>query len=256
MDIGTGKVTPAEQKMAVHWLLDVASPKNDFNVTQFKRKAQRLIADILRRKKVPIICGGTGFWIKAVVDDIVFPKVKPDWKLREKLEKYSTEELFAQLKKIDPGRASTIDKNNKIRLIRALEICKYLGKVPRNTKPQMPDRKYEFLQVGIDVPREMLNEKIKKRLKKRFSAGMIDEVKKLRKSGLTWKKIQSFGLAYFWIPLYLNGKITLNELQERVYLTEKDYAKRQMTWFRKDKRIIWLKNYRDIEKQVKEFLYI
>jgi tRNA dimethylallyltransferase len=113
---------------------------------------------------------------------------------------------------------------------------------------------YDFLQIGIDVPRAQLYSKIKKRLEKRFRAGLIEEVNDLCKLGLSWKKIQGFGLCYFWTPLYLTGKISLDELEERVYLAEKDYAKRQMTWFRKDKRIKWLKNYKAIEREVKKFL--
>jgi len=255
MDIGTGKVTIAEQKMAYHWLIDIVSPKTDFNVTQFKRKAEKIITDILKRKKLPIICGGTGFWIRAVVDDLNFPKVKPNWELREKLGELGSEELFKMLRRIDPVRASIIDPKNKIRLIRAIEICQKLGKVPR-FKPHLAKKKnrHEFLQIGIDVPREVLSEKIKKRLKKRFQAGLIKEVNDLRRLGLNWKKIQSFGLCYFWTPLYLTGKISLDELEERVYLAEKDYAKRQMTWFKKDKRILWLKKSKEIEREVKKFI--
>lgn len=255
MDIGTGKVTAGEQKMAQHWLIDVASPKNDFNVTQFKRKAEKVIVDILKRKKVPIICGGAGFWIKAVVDDVNFPRVKPDWELRKELGKLSTAKLFTMLKKLDQTRAKNIDRKNKVRLIRAIEICQKIGKVPRFEPSLVSEKnKYQFLQIGIDVPRAQLDGKIKKRLKKRFQTGMIEEVKKLKKLGLSWKKIQGFGLAYFWIPLYLEKKISLEELRERVYLAEKDYAKRQMTWFRKDKRIVWLKRYKEIEKEAKKFL--
>ncbi|PJA86901.1 MAG: tRNA (adenosine(37)-N6)-dimethylallyltransferase MiaA [Candidatus Moranbacteria bacterium CG_4_9_14_3_um_filter_42_9] len=257
MDIGTGKVTAAEQKMARHWMLDVASPKTNFNVTQFKRKAEKIISDILERKKVPIICGGTGFWIKAVVDNVSFPRVKPDWKLREKLGDLSSMKLFSLLKKLDSERARTIDKKNKVRLIRAIEICKKLGRVPKIKTFDFTADKIEFtkfLQIGVDVPRETLNEKIRKRLKKRFQAGLVEEVKTLKKTGLSWKKIQSFGLCYFWVPLYLEGKISLDELEERIYLAEKDYAKRQMTWFRKDKRIIWLRSYADIEREAKRFL--
>jgi tRNA dimethylallyltransferase len=255
MSLGTGKVSRAEQKMACHWMIDVVSPKTDFNVAQFKRKAEIIIADILRRKKLPIICGGTGFWIKAVVDNLSFPKVKPDWKLREKLGRLGHEELFKIIKRIDPGRASTLDSRNKIRIIRAIEICQKMGKVPR-IKSQIAKvkNKYQFLQIGISIPRTQLHEKIRKRLERRFQAGLVEEVRKLKKLGLTWKKIQSFGLSYFWIPLYLENKISLDELRERVYLAEKDYAKRQMTWFKKDERIIWLKKYKEIEGKVKKFL--
>ncbi len=158
------------------------------------------------------------------------------------------------LKKLDSRRAKNIDKNNKVRLIRAIEICKKLEKVPSLSPGEMSqsDREgnnYKFLQIGITLPKEKLHENIRKRLKKRFQAGMIEEVKKLHRQGLSWKKIQSFGLGYFWIPEYLNGKIkSKEELFEKIYQAEKDYAKRQMTWFKKDKRIKWIEKYKDIKK--------
>lgn len=267
MDIGTGKVpgritcnskpiTYISEGIA-HYLIDIANPKTDYNVANFKKDAEKVIKDILNRNKVPIICGGTGFWIKAIIDNVSFPGVKPDKVLRNMLRNTSAAKLFKMLAKLDPERAKNIDSKNKVRLIRAIEICQKLGKVPEIKKSDLKPTKVgprEFLQIGIDMPRETLNEKIKKRLKKRFQSGLIEEVDTLKKSGLNWKKIQSFGLSYFWVPLYLEGKISLDELYERVYLAEKDYAKRQMTWFKKDKRIIWLKNYKEIEKKAKEFL--
>ncbi|MFA6193925.1 MAG: tRNA dimethylallyltransferase, partial [Parcubacteria group bacterium] len=209
-----------------------------------------------QRGKLPIICGGTGFWIKAVVDDVNFPQVKPDWELREKLEKYSADKLFAMLKKLDPARAKNIDQKNKVRLIRAVEICKAIKKVPQipNTKCQIQNAKYHFLQIGLKLPREKLYSNIEKRVLARFNQGMIEEIKKLHKQGLSWKKIQSFGLAYFWIPLFLQNKISKEELVEKVAQAEKNYAKRQMTWFRRDKRIKWLENYKEIEKSTRSFL--
>jgi len=190
------------------------------------------------------------------------------------------------LKKLDPDRAKTIDAKNKVRLIRAIEICKTLGKVPSlpaspaggqpspeyrrggNLCPSLPysgemsrtrDRegsRHIFLQIGISLPKEKLQENIRKRLQQRFNEGMIEEVERLHyKDKLSWKRLESFGLGYSLIPKYLRGEIaSREELFEQVFQTEKDYAKRQMTWFRKDKRIIWLENYKDIEKEVKIFL--
>mgnify|MGYP001560022650 CR=1 FL=1 len=116
---------------------------------------------------------------------------------------------------------------------------------------------YEFLQIGIDVPKEKLYENILKRLKNRFKQGMIEEVKKLKNhppaGGLSWKKIQSFGLGYYWIPLYFQNKISKEELFEKIYQAEKNYAKRQLTWFKKDKRIKWVKDYGELEKIIKKF---
>ena len=280
MDVGTGKVTqdkisnfirrgeqisnqiqntkfkkikPFISEGVVHHMLDIVSPKTNFSAAQFKKKADKIIKDILRRGKLPILCGGTGFWIKAAVDNITYPEVKPDWKLRKKLEQKEITELIHELKKLDPRRAENIDAKNKVRLIRAIEICKTLGKVP-DMSYGLQVTSYEFLQIGISVPKEKLHAKIKKRLDTRWQAGMISEVQKLKKSGLSFQKIQSFGLGYFWIPEYLQEKITLEELYERVYLAEKDYAKRQMTWFQKDHRIKWLKKYKDMEKEVSVFI--
>ncbi len=250
MDIGTGKVTKAEQKLAKHWMLDIVSPKTSFSAGQFKKKADKIISDILKRGKVPIVCGGTGFWIKAIVDNVEFPEVKPDWKLREKLSKKSSGELFKQLEKLDAKRAKSIDPKNKVRLIRAIEIAKSLGKVPEiKSEP-----KYNALQIGIDIPKEKLHKHIEVRLEKRFGLGMIEEVRKLHDQGVSWKRLESFGLEYKWIALHLQKKISKEEMREKLLQEIKNYAKRQMTWFQKDERIFWLKNYKQIEKEARKFL--
>ncbi len=251
LDIGSGKITPEEQKMVPHHLLDVVHPNDQFNASHFKKETDKIIANILIRKKNPILCGGTGFWIKSVVDNITYPKVKPNLKLREELEEKTTEELFEMLQKYDPERSKNIDAKNKIRLIRAIEICQTLGKVPKKqANPQ-----YQTLQIGISWPKEKLNERIETRLKDRFALGMIQEVEQLHeKYGITWKRIEEFGLGYLWIAKYFQGEIKKDEIFEKVYQAEKNYAKRQMTWFQKDKRIIWLEKYADIEKEVGKFL--
>jgi len=286
MDIGTGKVTGSLETILLnerkklknpqnkvflsnnisHHMIDIISPRTDYNVAKFKKKAEKIIKDILKRDKLPIVCGGTGFWIKAIVDNVNFPEVKPDKILRKKLEKISADKLFKKLKKLDPARAKNIDKNNKVRLIRAIEICKTLGKVPQLKVTSSYDReKMSFLQIGIKLPKKILHARIRKNINKRFRQGMLDEVEKLhREKKLSWKKIQSFGLAYYWIPLYLQNKMSQKELAEKIYLAEKNYAKRQMTWFsaqdrstsgrKKDKRIKWLKNYKEIEKEARKFL--
>lgn len=241
-------------KGVAHYFIDSVNPKTDYNVAKFKKDANYVINYLLINGKLPIICGGTGFWIQAIVDNVSFPEVKPDWNLRKKLEKKSSEELFRMLKKLDPERAIAIDKFNKVRIIRATEICQALGKVPKIMEHGTHNMKHEFLQIGISAPREKLYLNIKKRLEVRFRAGLINEVKKLRAQGLSWKKIQSFGLAYFWTPLYLQKKINKSDLFEKIYQAEKNYARRQMTWFRKDKRIKWLKNYQEIEKAVQNFI--
>lgn len=255
LDIGTGKTLSHEQKGIKHHLIDNISPGTDYNAARFKKDADKIIISILQRKKLPIICGGTGFWIKSVVDNVSYPEVKPNSELRNKLRNKSAEKLFETLKKLDPERAKNIDAKNKVRLIRAIEICKSVGKVP-NVQAS-PDNKYDFLQIGISLPKEKLHENIKKRLRKRFDQGMVEEVERLHsKEKLSWKKIESFGLGYFWIPKYLRGVLKdEDELFEKIFHAEKNYAKKQMTWFKKDGRIKWMKNIKDMENETGKFLH-
>ena len=239
-----------------HYLIDVAESEEDFNVSHFKEKATEAIEEILAKSKLPIICGGTGFWIDAIVKNVSIPEVPPNEKLRKELDKQSLEELFAKLQKLDPERAETIDSKNKVRLIRAIEICKKLGKVPVLSKVncQKSNVNYDFLQIGIDVPREELNAKIKKRLEMRFKEGMLEEVEGLIKQRVSTQWLEKIGLEYRWLSRYLQNQVSLKEMQEKLYFDIIHYAKRQMTWFKKNKKIVWLKDYKDIEKEVEKFL--
>lgn len=230
MDIGTGKVTLEEQSLAKHHLIDICDPSDDYNVTDFKHDAQEIIKNIQSRGKLPIICGGTGFWIQALVDNQSFPGVPPNQKLREELSQYSAEELFSQLQSLDPNRAKTIDAKNPIRLIRAIEIAQTLGSVPnlqKNTNSK------DFTIIAINSPKEILDVKIKKRLDERFKQGMIKEVENLHAQGISWERLESFGLEYRWIALFLQGKINENEMKEKLYFDIIHYAKRQRTWLRR-----------------------
>ena len=251
MDIGTGKVTKKEMKGIPHYLLDVASPKKRFTVIQYRKLALKAINKILKNVHVPILCGGTGFYIQAVVDGIIIPEVPPDWRLRKELEKKSTEELYQILKKLDPRRAKTIESKNKRRLIRALEIVKKIGRVPIFKKEPLP---HPILMIGIKKEKKELSSLIKKRFFKWLKMGLIAEVKKLKKSGLSWKRIEDFGIHYRVIAQYLQNKISYKEMIESSLRELQNYAKRQMTWWKSDKRIHWVNNRREAEKLVKEFL--
>jgi len=251
MDIGTGKVTKKEMKGIPHHLLDVANPKRRFTVTQYRKLALRAIDNIFKKGKIPILCGGTGFYIQAVVDGILIPEVKPDWKLREKLERKSPRELYKTLKKLDPKRAKTIDKNNPRRLIRAIEIILKTKKpVPVLKKNPLP---YPVLMIGIKKSKEELNKLIEKRFFKWLKSGLIKEVKNLKKSGLSWKKIEEFGMHYYIVAQYIQGKINYGEMIKKSLIELRNYAKRQMTWFKKNKRIKWVKYYKKAEGLVSNF---
>ncbi len=189
MDLGTGKVTKREQKLARHWLLDVASPKRQYSVAQWKRAAQRAIANIVRRGKLPIICGGTGFWIDSLIYQTELPDVKPNAKLRAQLKKLSPALLFARLQKLDPARAKTIDRHNPVRLIRALEIVLATGRpVPQVESRKQKAKSYDVLYLGISVPQKTLNRRIERRIDARLKKGMIYEIKK---PACKWRQLET-----------------------------------------------------------------
>ncbi|MFA6353562.1 MAG: tRNA (adenosine(37)-N6)-dimethylallyltransferase MiaA [Candidatus Paceibacterota bacterium] len=236
LDIGTGKITKKEMRGVPHHLLDVANPKKKFTVVEYQKLAISAMADIVKRNKTPIICGGTGFYIDAVTKGIIFPEVPPNLKLRKVLEKKSVKELFQILKKLDLRRANNIDKNNKVRLIRAIEILKVLGKVPvvKTTPPP-----YKFIKIGLYLPEDLLKKKIEKRLLVRIRAGMLNEAKRLHGQGLSYSRMEELGLEYRFMALYLQNKITKQEMLKRLNSEIYKYAKRQITWFKRDKDIKW-----------------
>jgi tRNA dimethylallyltransferase len=251
MDIGTAKPTKKEMKGIPHHLLDVASPKRKFTVAQYRKLALKAIEKIQKKGKIPFLVGGTWFYIRAVVDGLVIPEVPPDWKLRKKLEKKSPKELYKILKKLDPKRAKTIEKENPRRLIRAIEICKKIGKVPPLRFNPLP---YPVLMIGIKRKKKELKERIKKRFFEWLKEGLILEVIKLRKMGVSFKRIEEFGMHYREIAKYLKGEISEKEMIENSIREIQNYAKKQLNWFKKDKRVKWVKNLREAEKLTKEYL--
>ena len=238
LDIGSGKITRKEMGGVPHYCLDIVSPKKIFTVADFKKCAEKAIEKIFTKNKIPIIVGGTGLYIQAIVDNIILSEVKPNWKLRKELEKKTTEEMFKMLKKLDPERAKNIDAKNPRRLIRAIEIAKKLGKTPK-LKP-MSRRDLDIRQIGIKLPDEILKKNIEKRIKKMLKGGLVAETKKLRKSGLSWKRIYELGFEYKYPALFLRRKISKDEMLAKMLVENRQYSKRQMTWFKRDKRIKWI----------------
>jgi len=237
MDIGTGKITAAEMKGVPHHLLDVADPKKIFTVSDYVELAEKAIADIHSRGKIPVICGGTGFYIQALVDGLVLPEVPPNDTLRAKLEKKPADRLFAILQKLDLARAKDIDRNNPRRLIRAIEVATALGKVPKLKKT----KRYDATFIGTDIPLNKLKIRIHNRLISRMKSGMVREARSLHARGLSWKRMENLGLEYRYLSRYLRGMITKQEMLAELEMEICHYAKRQMTWFKRDKRINWVK---------------
>ncbi|MEK7117944.1 MAG: tRNA (adenosine(37)-N6)-dimethylallyltransferase MiaA [Patescibacteria group bacterium] len=253
LDIGVGKITKKEMKGVPHHLLDVANPRKQFTVADYKTLTNLAIAQIVKVDKMPIICGGTGFYISALLDEINIPEVKPNETLRKQLAKKSASELFEILKKLDPIRAQNIDKNNPRRLVRAIEIAKALGKVPKIESRIM---NYEVCKIGIQIPKEELRKRINKRLESRIKKGMIGEARKLHRKGLSYKRMRELGLEYRRLADFLQNKINKIELTTLLQNEIWQYAKRQMTWFKRDKSIKWFgPNIKKITKEVEKFLW-
>lgn len=235
MDLGTGKITGKEMRGVPHHMLDVANPKRVYTVSKFQKSAHEIIADIQSRGKLPIICGGTGFYIQSIVDNITLPDAPIDTKLRASLKGKTVLQLFSMLKKLDPARAKTIDKHNPVRLIRAIEIAKALGKVPKLKKNSL----YDAIQIGLDLPDDVFEKKIRDRIVSRIKKGMIAEAKKLHSSGVSFKRFRMLGLEYRFLADLLEEKIDMKEFVEQLEIAIFQYVKKQRAWFRKDERITW-----------------
>lgn len=236
LNIGSGKVTKREMAGVRHHLLGVASPSRAFTVAKYQALARRAIYDIWRRGKLAVLCGGTGFYIDAVINGTSLPEVKPNPGLRRKLGRKTADELYRLLQKKDPQRARSIDKYNPRRLIRALEIAQVKGAVPQAPASPLPAN---ILVIGIAKPKTALQRLIAQRLKKRLKLGLVAEVRRLHRRGLSWPRLESFGLEYRAVARYLQGKITQPELEQSILRESWQYARRQMTWFKRMRSVKW-----------------
>lgn len=258
MDIGTGKDLREYNKIPYH-LIDIISPKKQFTLAQYQKLSYQAINDILGRDKVPFLVGGTGLYLQAVIDGYQLSTTKVDKKLRANLNKKTVKQLQSLVKKFNI-KLNQSEFNNKRRLIRHIEIYKS----EKGFKPKKSP-KYDCLILGIKYPKEVINKRIDKRLKERLEKeGMVNEVKKLKKQGLSWKRLENFGLEYKWLVYFLQKKITYDEMEEKLATAIHQFAKRQLTWFsahggsasggKRDKRIKWIKNYSDAKKLIDEFI--
>ena len=234
-----------------HYLVDIIYPDKEFNVVIYKKLAQKAIKDIQKRGKLPFLVGGTGLYIWAVIDNLKFPKVRPQKKLRKELEKKSKKELFQIYKKLDPKGAKFIDKENKRRLIRAIEVCKVTGKSfweqRKKGKPL-----FDVLQIGIKLEKEKLKKRIEKRINKMFKLGLEKEAKKLFEKYGEIPPLQTIGYQEF--KDFFEGKITKKEVKEKIILHTLQFARRQITWFKRDKRIHWISEDKEAENLIQKFL--
>ncbi len=254
LNLGTGKITTREMRGIRHHLLDVTSPSKIFSAAEYKQQAEHALSDILKRDKLPIIAGGTGFYIDTVVNDASLPAVPANPILRKRLSKKAVGELFALLKKKDPRRAGEIDPKNPHRLVRALEIVETLGRVPRKNKKVVGE--YDALYIGLNFPADKLKKKIGTRVVTRMKKGMVAEARRLHAQGLSYRRMRGLGLEYRYLADLLEKKMTNNEFIEQLSSAIWKYTRRQMTWFKHNKKIQWFSptDNKKIEVTVRAFL--
>lgn len=239
MDIGTDKIPPEARQGMPHYLLDVANPDERFTVADFKAQAEIAIDDILARGKLPILAGGTGLYIRAITENFDIPPEDREVRaqLIKELKKTGPEKLHEKLKKLDPLTAAKIHPKNAPYIVRALEIIMLTGH-PKNDAKNTP--KYQCLQLGLSWPRETLFERIHRRIDEQIERGLVGETKKLLQLGYS-KNLPSMNtLGYKEMTAHLDGASTLDEARELLKKNTRNFAKRQMAWFKKDKGIIWI----------------
>jgi tRNA dimethylallyltransferase len=236
LDIGSGKVTSAEMQGIPHHLIDIVAIDSVYTAQDFKRDATAAADEIISRFHLPVFAGGTFFYLDQLRGTAGSAPVAPNDKLRTALELRSTEELFDELMLKDPERAGAIDPHNRRRLIRALEIIETLGHVPNVTTT---NSKYNWLTIGLEWPKEALHTRIHERLLTRLQQGMVEEVKGLLDSGVDKERLDSFGLEYRYITHHLEGTLQYDEMVETLETKIRQFAKRQLTWLKRDSTIEW-----------------
>ena len=255
MNIGTAKVTEEEMQGIKHYMIDFVSPEERYNVSEYKKYAEKAIEEILAKGKTPIIVGGTGLYIDSLIYGIEFQQEEFDEEYRNELEKIAKIEglgvLYNQAAEIDPIAMKKISQNDKKRIIRVLEIYHKTGKTKteQEIESRKNDVKYNYHVFAIDMERAVLYERINKRVDKMLEEGLIEEVK------LIVEKYKNFptamqGLGYKEVVEYLQNKISKDEMIEKIKLETRHYAKRQLTWFRKNKETVWLKGEEDIQNNI------
>ncbi len=240
LDIGSGKITKKEMGGIPHFMLDVASPKRRYSVARYQRDTKKLFSALRRQHKnlFLIIVGGSGQYVDAILSGAAFPAVPPNPKLRAKLERLSTKELFERLRAVDANRACAIDPHNRRRIVRALEIY---SATQSPIPPLKKSEPLDALKIGIQLSQTVLRARIHLRLVSRMRIGMMREVERLHERGVSWRRLDELGLEYRYVSRYLRGMLTKDKMMMLLEAEIAKYARRQMTWFRRDADIRWIR---------------
>lgn len=241
MDIGTDKIPVSKQEGIPHYLLDVVDPKEEFTLADYKHNALKIISEIHKRQKLPILCGGTGLYLNSIIENYQIPQVAPQYDLRQKLAEYCQKHgqlaLHKLLQQSDPEAAARIHPNNVRYVIRALEI-NMAGN--QNKKDSKGEQLYCTFSIGIEWPREALYERINQRVDNQLERGLLNEVKMLLMKSYDEKLPSMTSLGYLELISYIKGECTLEQAVEKIKQNTRNYAKRQITWFKRYKNIHWL----------------
>ncbi len=248
MNLGTGKVTRREMGGIPHHLLDIATPRRRWTVAQYEQAATKAIRRI---HGTVWLVGGSPFYLDAALYPGRLPPVPPNPRLRKRLAKLSVEQLYRRLLRLDPERAATVEAKNPVRLIRAIEISVAIGKVPKRKNLVSP---YRVLKLGIAIDRSELQRRIHRRLFARMRAGMLTEVRRLHSRGLSWQALEAFGLEYRFLALLLQKKLTRPDALAQLERSIIQFSKRQMTWWKRDPNIRWVRTPKQAERLVRTFL--
>ena len=255
MNIGTAKPTTEEMQGIKHYLIDYVSPTKRYSVSDYKKDAKKAINEIIAKNKVPIIVGGTGLYIDSLIYEIEYPEIEFDEQYRNKLEKEVEEkgllELYEKAKKIDSEAIQKISKTDKKRILRILEIYHSTGKTKTELEKQSRQKEpeFEYHVYALSWDRDILYQRINKRVDMMIEQGLIQEVEEITKKYKTFPTAMQ-GLGYKEVVEYLDGKITKEEMIEKIKQETRRYAKRQLTWFRKSKQTIWLDAMQDIQNNI------
>ena len=262
MNIGTAKVIREEMDDIPHYLIDIIYPDEEYTVANYQRDARELITEINSRKKLAMLVGGTGLYINSIVYNLNFTRVPPNDVYRQELEnlgdKYGNSYLHKLLCEVDLESSKTISQNDRKRIVRALEVLKVTGKTmsEHNKNFRKEVDRYNLSMVCLDMDREKLYDRINKRVDIMIEEGLIDEVKTILNKGYSEDLVSLKGIGYKEIIMSLQGEISLDEAIEKIKQGSRNYAKRQLTWFRRDKRISWInKDYFDSIDDLSDNIY-
>ncbi|MFH1286379.1 MAG: tRNA (adenosine(37)-N6)-dimethylallyltransferase MiaA [Candidatus Magasanikbacteria bacterium] len=263
MNVGTAK-EPGEWKRnslrksyvidgVIHHLIDFLNPGKTFTVAEFRDKAIKYAKIAHKAGRIPMLVGGTGLYLSSVIDNFHIPRIPPHKKMRRSLEEKNKEQLLKLLQTLDPKATETIDVNNKRRLIRALEVTIISG-IPFSEQKKKGEQLFDVLQIGIDVPRETLYDRIDTRVDQMMEEGLLDEIKFLLRKKYHWDLSSMKGIGYQEFRKYFEEEEPIEIAVERLKKNTRQYARRQGTWFRRDERIQWCVDYEEAEKLVRDFL--